>query len=301
MNQSNELFAISSETPNHIVESNHIVETDHIVSPVSSTINEPVVDSNHIVESDHNVEVEISLQVGEATTRQPTCSRRLGEHVVNEFNSAIAVATEESDNSYLIKIPYPDQSIYAGCSKPTEFIPKACMANPKIITIVHAQLVKANPDLASTHTFKIAANVDSVEILVRPRPVANTASASAASAPVNRYQSTIDTAAERGKPFPTQEEVQATLDAVVPHKEGLSRSAVYTVGSDENGVALFCRRLGLKYCITKDQPKQSNLVRFRIFAENKEGFVAKPSKSGRGDSAASGGGGGSKKNGNRSV
>jgi len=287
--QSNELFAVvSSET------SNHIVETDHIPSPVSPSITEHVVESDHIVDSDHNLEVEISVQVREAapTPRQPTCSRLLGEHVVKEFNSEIAVATENSDNSYSIEIPYPDASFYDGCSKPTEFNPKACMANPKIISIVHGHLVRDNQELASTHTLKIAAKDDSVEVLVRPRPVANTASASAASAPVNRYQATLDTAAERGKPFPTQEEVRTTLDAVVPHKDGLSRSAVYTVGSDENGVALFCRRLGLKYCITKDQPKQANLVRFRIFAENKEGFVAKPAKSG---------GGGSKQNGNRSV
>jgi len=201
----------------------------------------------------------------------------------------------------LIRIPHPDPSIYAGCDRPTTFSPPACMTNPKTIAFVHRNLVRDNQELASTHTFKIISKDDSVEVLVRPRPVANTASASAASAPVDTYQSIHDTAVQRGKPFPTQEEVRTTLDAAVPHKEGLSRSAVYTVGSDENGVGLFCRALGLKYCITKDQPTQANRVRFRIFAENKEGFVDKPAKSGGGGSSAASGGGGSKQNGDRSV
>jgi hypothetical protein len=232
--------------------------------------------------------------VVELAARQPTCTRRLGDHVVEQFNAGIATASERPDGSYSIEIPYPPASIYDGCARPNgEFIPAAALANPKVITIIHAQFVQANPELASTHSFKIAAKSNSVEILVRPRPVAPAApsEARATATIVDRLQVVFNTAVERGRPFPTEAELRATLAAAIPHREGQSRSAVYTVGSDENGVELFCRRLGLKFCLSKDQPKQEGLIRFRVFAENKEGYVepTRPVKMGGGGGPKGGG------------
>lgn len=241
--------------------------------------------------------VELGAEASPAPTpaAQPTCSRRLGEFVVSQFKTQFASALEStsSDEPISIEIPYPDRSAYDGCSRVDEFVPVACLSNSKIIHIVHSQIVAQHSELAPTHTFKLIAKLGSVEILVRPKPVASAAASASEAVPaVNRYQSICNTATERGRPFPTSEEVSAALAAAVPHKEGLSRSAVYTVGSDESGVGLFCRRLGLKFCITKDQPKQEGLIRFRVFAEDKEGFVSKANESGPGPKPKRGGGGG---------
>ncbi|NBW58266.1 hypothetical protein EBR43_10910 [bacterium] len=258
----------------------------------------PTVDTNtntNTIEIELMPGVGITVEVGEraagggaavTTSKPPTYGVKLRKHVVHTFNELISTAAELPDGSYSVDIHYPDPSFYDGCIGPKghgEFIPIAHMANHKTIASVHSQIVKDNPDLASTHSIKIVAKIESVEFLVRPRPVDETASAVAATgSPRSKYQAILDAATQSGHPFPTENTVRADLAAAVPHQEGLSRSTLYTVGSDKDGVELFCRRLGLKYCITASQPKEQGLIRFRIFAQDKVGFVKAPKVAGGG-------------------
>ncbi len=239
-----------------------------------------------------NVEVTASPQPQLQAQPQPTCSRVLVAWVIEKFGEQIATAVADEDGSYVVNIPYPEESVYDDCVKhDTKFIPMACLANPRMITNnIYPQLVKHNSALASTHTFRVESEPESVKILVRPRPAAKAAASEAVSAPVDRYQSILNTATERGHPFPIPDVVRAALAAAVPHQEGLTRSVVYKVGSDKEGVDLFCRRLGLKSVLTKDQPKQSGLIKFRIFAEDKPDFAAKTAKRGGGGAPKRGGG-----------
>lgn len=243
------------------------------------------------MEENSSESTQLIINVEVTTKPQPTCSRVLVAWVIEKFDEEIVTADERPDGSFLVNIPYPDDSIYDDCVKhASKFIPMACLANPKMITSnIYPQIAKHNPELASTHTFSLAAELDSVKILVRPRPAAKATAPEAVSAPVSRYQSILDTATQRGRAFPTPDVVRDNLAAAVPHKEGLSRSVVYTVGSNKEGVDLFCRSLGLKGLVTKDQPKQEGLIRFRIFAEDKPDFD-KSAKRGGGAPKRGGGG-----------
>jgi len=127
----------------------------------------------NIVES--TVEVEVVIEVEDEpvsiAAKQLTCSRLLGEYVVK--NVDVAKVTPTEDGSLIIEIPYPtDLSFYDGCSKVGEFVPKASLSNPRIIQIIHSQIVARNRDLASTHSINLAAKDESVEISFRPRSAA---------------------------------------------------------------------------------------------------------------------------------
>lgn len=137
------------------------------------------------------------------------------------------------------------------------------MSNKKVIDIILANIAKHNPDFAASNELKLEAGHDAVKLLVRAKPTPETTTPN--------------------KSFPSHDKVNADIAAAIPHEKGLTRSAVYTVESDEKGVAQFCRCLGRKYCITKDQPRQEGYIRFRVFAHNKPGF-RKPAKMGGGGS-----------------
>ncbi len=204
--------------------------------------------------------------------------------MTDQFNSQIATAEDGPDGIIRIDIPYPAVNLYDGCTNVETFVPKASLSNPKSIHKIHAKIVEQNPELASTHSFKLAAKDTSVEILVRPRPVAS-ADSMASAAPSDRFSD-----------FPSQDKLNASLAKAT---ESLDKQKAKKADNPQDKIhgyvpaivesvpkcsarliQTWAREKGLSVQILDRNPNPGkdtnpNLVYFRIFAAHKAGYVEK--------------------------
>lgn len=176
--------------------------------------------------------------------------------------------SDSSTETMTFTAPIPGRDVFSSCNPDDldkdgkSFNPNLCAKAKKFIEILIGRVLAASPELSRTHSIKLTVLDESVELSIRSRPPETI-----------RVVTAEDERLKQKYPFPTKEAANAEIENSVPHKEGLSKSAVYTVLGEESDVIKFCKSIGKVYVLTKDQPKDAKLIRFRVFGSNKPGFV----------------------------
>jgi hypothetical protein len=163
-------------------------------------------------------------------------------------------------------------------SKHPIFNGEAAMKRKEAINILISNLRKERSDLKSYKITFIIEEDFTMSLLLEKKIVSASASATSSDEELFRL----------AHPFPTREKVAHDLSNAIPHRADLTPSFTYDIAcTKEDGLKLF-KSYGFKACLSKDQPKDSRLLRFRVFKEDKAGFVkhAMASKPAR-DSSAS--------------
>lgn len=198
-------------------------------------------------------------------------STKCGESVKcdGSVESVDQIPTIQDIGEFVVSTPFPDFSIYEVCEpgdltrNGKSFDQKLAARAQKFIQIFIGRIFAEFTNLASTHSAKLIVD-ECVQLSFRPR-----VSADLKSQTLSREEELLKKIHE----FPDKVKVNSDIEISVPHKEGLAKSAVYTVFASKDAVDSFCKGLKKGYVLTKDQPKDQRLIRFRIFGANQPGYV----------------------------
>lgn len=239
----------------------------------------------------------------------PKASKVLRSLIVEEFNKQLPVVEPESDGSYKCEtdlpvdksyqlsdpkdLPPADPAFMSLCAADKrQFKPALALMNPTVIKIICDDLRKTNSDLAETHTFTIAVEGNKAKLLVREK-------LEAVGGGHPRAETSEDINFRKKHPIPTNEDIQAAMNdpKIIPHKEGLARSKVWTIAGNFSQCTRYFKSKGLKIVKTSDQPKDTRLVRIRVFFEDKPKPNTSTSEEDDNTSTKVGGGGAVKRGG----
>jgi hypothetical protein len=143
---------------------------------------------------------------------------------------------------------------YDGCDIVEGFSSYLSLRNGAVVKRLVDALFDALPVLKS-RDIKINVTEESVVILTREKRVIS------------------ESERVRIRPIPSKEDLQKGLQTARPVKEGLTASVVFTTDCKEREISTTLKGYGLKWCFTKDQPKDTSLRSVRVFAEDRQDYV----------------------------